>query len=79
MLLVLTGANARWLYLGMEESQLAAGLPWLAWGSASLAFALLVSFAKGGLVTGLFHWLRSFGDEARPLGQEHWTSAPSIK
>ena len=39
MLLVLLGVNVRWLYLGLQESELAPGLPWLAWGSASLALA----------------------------------------
>ncbi len=63
LLLVLMVANARWLYLELEQSELAAGLPWLAWGSASLTLALMVSFAKGGLVAGLFRWLRSFGEQ----------------
>lgn len=57
MLLVLLGVNARWLYLGLQESELAPGLPWLAWGSASLAFALLVSVAKGGLIGSLLRRL----------------------
>ena len=64
---ILTGANVRWLYLSLAASQLAPGLPWLAWGSASLTLALLVSFAKAGLVGRWYHRLRSFRHDARPL------------
>jgi hypothetical protein len=68
MLLVLLGVNARWLYLGLQESRIALGLPWLAWGSASMAFALLVSFLKGGLIGNLSRRLRSFGPGTQTLG-----------
>lgn len=70
-LLVLTSVNFRWVYLELEESRLAPGLPWLAWGSASMTLALLVSFAKAGVVGRLLRWLLAFDDEARRLGRSN--------
>jgi hypothetical protein len=66
-LATLAGTAARWMYVDLEESRLAEGLPWLAWGSAALLLALILSFAKGGIVARFLRWLRSFGHNAGPF------------
>ena len=54
----LATANLRWLYAALEESRLAKGLPWLAWGMGALAFAVCLSLYKGGAFAKLHAALR---------------------
>src|SRR5205823_2107429 len=56
------GANLRWLYLALEESPLARGLPWLAWGLGSLAVAIYVSLLKAGIVAKFAATVRMIGN-----------------
>jgi len=50
-------AHWRWLYLLLEKSVLAAGLPWLALGMAIVLVALGISLAKMGLWHSARQWL----------------------
>jgi hypothetical protein len=67
-LAILVGVAARWEYLDLENSRVADGLPWLAWGSGSLALALFLSLAKGGIVGRLVRRLRLLEQNSTPAG-----------
>jgi hypothetical protein len=46
----------------IDDSVLGPGLPWLAWGTAALWVAILVSLGKTGLLARLAQAFRRFGD-----------------
>jgi hypothetical protein len=66
-------AHARHVYLLLSETELAAGLPWLAGGSLVVALAVLISLIKMGLWEHSGRWLAQVNQvlsgpkEAKPL------------
>lgn len=58
----LAASASRWYGPALEESVLGPGLPWLAWGTAALWLAILVSLAKSGALARLLRGFRRFGD-----------------
>lgn len=56
---------ASWAYRAMEQSRLAEGLPWMAWGSAALGLAMALSLAKAGIVSSAVVRIARFGKEPK--------------
>jgi hypothetical protein len=62
-------ASAAWWYgPSLDSSVLGPGLPWLAWGTAALWVAILVSLGKSGALTFLVREFRRFGDGRLRIG-----------
>jgi hypothetical protein len=59
-------STAPWYVPKPDNSLLGPGLPWLAWGTAALWVAILVSLAKSGTLARLIRTFRRFGDGVRP-------------
>ena len=57
---------APWFVPALTNSVLGPGLPWLAWGAATLWAAILVSLGKSGTLARLIRGFQQFGDGLRP-------------